>query len=256
MFPEERRKEIVTLLMANQSISVKELCDTLKASEATIRRDLTLLEQEGKIERTHGGAMISNSINVTEEPTFFQKESRYHEEKLRIAEKAFALIEENDSVVLDSGTTTLELARIIGESTIPLVVITNSTMAAHLIAKNENVELYTVGGKIRLNTLATVGNLAIESLKKFNVNKAFIGSNGITIESGLTTPDLAEADVKRTMMNMALEVTVLVDNSKFNKVALCEAGPISMIDRIITDTGLEQYIIDQYLRYDIDVIRV
>ncbi len=256
MFPEERRKEIVTLLMTNQSISVKELCDTLEASEATIRRDLTLLEQEGKIERTHGGAMISNNIKVTEEPTFFQKKSRFHEEKLRIAEEAFGLIEENDSVVIDSGTTTLELARLIGESNIPLVVITNSTMVAHLIAKNEQVELYTVGGKIRLNTLATVGNLAIESLKKFNVNKSFIGSNGITIENGLTTPDLAEADVKRTMMNIASEVTVLVDSSKFNKVALCKAGSISMIDRIITDRELDKYMIDQYLRYDIDMICV
>lgn len=75
MFPEERRKEIVTLLMTNQSISVKELCDTLEASEATIRRDLTLLEHEGKIERTHGGAMISNNIKVTEEPTFFFKKN-------------------------------------------------------------------------------------------------------------------------------------------------------------------------------------
>ncbi len=129
-------------------------------------------------------------------------------------------------------------------------------MVAHLIAKNEQVELYTVGGKIRLNTLATVGNLAIESLKKFNVNKSFIGSNGITIENGLTTPDLAEADVKRTMMNIASEVTVLVDSSKFNKVALCKAGSISMIDRIITDRELDKYMIDQYLRYDIDMICV
>lgn len=256
MFAEERRKEIVTLLKANQSISVKELCDTLMASEATIRRDLTFLEDEGTIQRTHGGAMLSNNINVTEEPTFFQKESIYHEEKIRIAEKAFAYIEENDSVVIDSGTTTLALARLIGESNIPLVVVTNSSMVAHAIAKNEQVELYTVGGKIRLNTLATVGNLAIESLKKFNVNKSFIGSNGITIENGLTTPDLAEADVKRTMIHIAAEVFVLADSSKFNKVALCEAGLISMIDHIITDTGLDADMMGRYLRHDIDVVRV
>lgn len=255
MFPEERRAEIVKLLVKNKSISVKTLCDTLQSSEATIRRDLTQLMHEGLLERTHGGAIINDGIKLTQEDSFFQKEMKFHDEKIRIAKKAFEFIEENDSIVLDAGTTTLELAKLIGESDIRCTVITNSSTVSQVISKNQNIELYSLGGRVRLNTLATVGNYAIENLKKFNVKKAFIGANGITIENGLTTPDMAEAEMKLAMLKTASEITILVDHTKFNQIAFCQIAPINMVDRIITDEGLSQDAVNKFTQYDIDIIR-
>lgn len=237
----DRHEKIMQLLVKNKSISVKTLCDLLQASEATIRRDLTLLENENKLERTHGGAFINDSIKLTYEETFNQKELIASDEKRRIAQRAFEMIKANDSLVLDSGTTTLELARLIGESDIPLMVITNATTISNIISKNEKVEFYVLGGRVRLNTLATVGSMAIEMLKRYNVSKAFVGVNGITIENGLTTPDLEEAEIKKTMLSIAEERIVLTDSSKFQKVARCQITPLSMVDKIITDVPSNEF---------------
>ncbi len=256
MFPEERRNKIMTMLLENKRISVKALCEATQASEATIRRDLSYLEQHQKLERTHGGAVVLENISLTQEDSFSQKSLKLHEEKRRIAATAFHMLEENESLVLDAGTTTLELAKLIGDSNKHLVVVTNSTTVSQTIARNPNVELYAIGGRVRLNTLAAVGNMAMEALERFNVRKAFIGVNGVTIDNGLTTPDLEEARVKYQMMKIASEVTILADHSKFKKVALCEIAPIGRIDRIITDTQLKETIVSQYSQYDIEVICV
>lgn len=252
----DRHEKIMQILMKNKTISVKTLCDILQASEATIRRDLTLLESENKLERTHGGASISDSIKLNYEASFNQKELMASDEKRRIAERAFETLRPYDSLVLDSGTTTLELARLIGESTMPLMVITNATTISTIISKNEQVEFYVLGGKVRLITQATVGSLAIEMLKRFNVSKAFVGVNGITVENGLTTPDIEEAEIKKTMLSIAEERIVLTDSTKFQKVARCQVAPLSMVDKIITDTQLNNQYFDQFRQHDVLIERV
>lgn len=166
---------------------------------------------------------------------------------------AFQTIMPNDSLVLDSGTTTLELARLIGESDLPLMIITNATTISTIIAQNAKVELYVLGGKVRLNTQATVGTMAIEMLKRYNVSKTFVGVNGITVENGLTTPDLEEAEIKRTMLSVAEERIVLTDSSKFQKVARCQIAPLSMVDKIITDVRLSKQNYEQFQQHDIMV---
>jgi DeoR family fructose operon transcriptional repressor len=252
----ERQQKIMQLLMKNNSISVRRLCDILEASEATIRRDLTLLEQEGKLERTHGGASIKDSVKVTYEESFIQKEHMSSAEKRRIAKRAFEELKECDSIVLDSGTTISELARLIGESELKLTVITNATSISSLIANNPNVELYAIGGYVRLNTQATVGAISVEMIKRFNVQKAFIGVNGITLENGITTQTLEEAEIKKAMLSIASERIALFDHTKFQKVALCQIAPLSMIDKIITDKGLSDEEYGLYSRNDIHIDRV
>lgn len=252
----ERHEKIMQILLKNKSISVKALCDLLEASEATIRRDLTQLESESKLERTHGGASIRDSIKLTYEESFNQKELIAAEEKKRIARKAFEGLRPKDSLVLDSGTTTLELARLIGESDMPLMVITNATTISTIISNNVNVEFYVVGGRVRLNTQATVGSMAIEMLKRFNVTKAFIGVNGVTVENGFTTPDFEEAEVKKTMLSIAEERIILTDSTKFQKVALCQIAPTSMADRIFTDVRLNASLYEQFKQHDICIERV
>jgi DeoR family fructose operon transcriptional repressor len=252
----DRYAKIMQLLMKNKTISVNELCETLQVSEATIRRDLTHLENEDKLERTHGGACINDSIRLNYEESFNQKEQIASDEKKRIAKRAFEFIQPNDSIVLDSGTTTLELARLIGESTLPLLIITNATTISTIISQNEQVEFYVLGGKVRLNTQATVGTMAIDMLKRFNVSKAFVGVNGITVENGLTTPDLEEADIKKAMLSIADERIVLTDSTKFQKVARCQIAPLSMIDKIITDTQLSSSYYEKLILHDLWIDRV
>ncbi len=253
MLPGERRNNILDLLQINRTITVQNLCDTLAASEATIRRDLAILESEGKLERTHGGAILSSSMKLDFEESFYQKETQYPAQKRAIAKKAFELLNENDSIVLDAGTTTRELARLIGQSRMHITVITNSTMLSGEISNNPNVELIVLGGKVRLNVLASVGNITIETLKRFNVSKAFVAVNGLSSDAGLTTPDIDEADVKRAMLSSAVERFVLTDHTKFNRVAMCRIAPISMVDTIITDREVNPDVLTQF---DADGIRI
>ncbi len=255
MLQGERHLRILDALKQSRTITVRQLCDSLEASEATIRRDLATLEAEGKLERTHGGAILTSLTTLTIEESYNQKENLFETQKRAIARKAFERLVDHDSIILDAGTTTLELARLIGQSNLHLTVITNSTTVSSLIAQNPNVELIAMGGKVRLNVLAAVGHMAIEFLRRFNVNKAFVAANGVSIDSGLTTPDLDEAEVKRTMLSCASERYVLVDHSKFNRVALCQIAPMSMVDVIITDSEIDESLLETYRNNDIELIR-
>jgi len=239
MLPGERHYRILELLQQNKSISVKQLCEELEASEATIRRDLAVMESDGKLERTHGGAILCGGYPIVQEESYDIKESKLASQKQEIAKKAFELLKNNETIILDAGTTAIELAKLIGKSDLSLSVITNSTTISKAISENENVELYMVGGRVRLKTLATVGSQAVEMIKKFNASKAFIGVNGISIDNGLTTPDFEEAQIKKAMLSSARERIVLTDHTKFDKVAVCKIAPISMIDCIITDRGVD-----------------
>lgn len=255
MLPAERRNEILELLRLNKAITVKELCDALEASEATIRRDLSTLESEGKLERTHGGAILNSDIYMDNEENYYKKESLYSDQKSAIAVKAFEFIKENDSIVLDSGTTTLELAKLIGKSELKITVITNSTTVLGLLTNNPNLDLIVLGGKVRLSTLATVGSIATENLKRLNANKVFLAINGISLTNGLMTPDIEEADIKKAMISSGLERFVLADHSKFKKMAMCQVAPVSIVDYIITDKEVDQELVKQYEMNDVKILQ-
>lgn len=256
MLPGERRNRILELLIVNRAITVKELCDSLETSEATIRRDLTIMEEEGKLERTHGGAVLNIDVFLDNEEIYPMKEQMQSSEKASIAAKAFEFIKDNDSILLDSGTTTQELARLIGKSDLKITVITNSTTCSSLLVNNPNLELILLGGKVRLKTLAVVGTTAIEMLKRLHVNKAFVAVNGINVEDGLMTPDLEEAEIKRAMINSAKERFVLADHSKFKRLAMCKIAPVTMVDCVITDAQTDQTMIEKLELNDVKVIQV
>lgn len=249
MLAVERRNRILESLKINQSITVSELCVLLEASEATIRRDLTLLETEGKLERTHGGALVSETRLNTED-LISQKETLLRDEKEEIAHKAFETLVDGDSIILDGGTTTYELAKLIGKSNLKLTVISNSTIVFKELNMNPNLDLIMVGGKVRTNTLAAVGPIAQESFKRFNVEKVFLGTNGVSIDAGLTTTNLDEAMIKSAMIQCAKTRILLADHSKFNKVYLNTFASLSMIDMIITDSKTDvaslKTIVDAY----------
>lgn len=234
MMPEERRYKIVSLLYEERRATVTELCRQLNASEATVRRDLSILENEGKLERVHGGAIIKSNMPLDMEESFGEKEWSNQSQKRLIAEKAFTHLRDHESIFLDGGTTTLELAKLIGRSRIKLNVFTNAPTISAYIAKNEFVELFLVGGKVRNNTLAIVGQMAIDTIRLFRLDKVFIGVNGISIDYGLTTQNFEEAQMKKAVLERGRERIILADSTKFDKVALCQVLPITAVDEIIT----------------------
>jgi DeoR family fructose operon transcriptional repressor len=251
----QRRNRIIELLKENHSISVADLCEILEASEATIRRDLSILESSGKLERTHGGAIYNESNRINIEDVLSSREGKFLNEKQLIAKKAFDLLENHDTIVLDAGTTTYELAYLIGQSDLHLTIVTNSMIVFKELAKNPNVELIILGGKVRTNTLASVGSAAVELMQRLFVDKAFLGTNGISLNEGFTTTDMDEAGIKRAMIQSSKQRIILADNSKFNKVYINQFAPVSMVDVIVTDNQTNKELLNEFIeRYDIKVL--
>jgi DeoR family fructose operon transcriptional repressor len=256
MLPEERRTKILSILHMNKSATVTYLCNELKASEATIRRDLVILDDENKLERVRGGAIMRSNTPVEKEETFGEKEGAYIREKQRIAKEAFKHLRDHDSIFLDAGTTTLELAKLIGRSRIHVFVATNAPHFSMYLANNPNVEQFVVGGKIRNNTLSVVGAAAVDMIRRLNMNKVFIGVNAISPEFGLTTPDFEEAELKRHALDNGRERFILADSSKFSKVAMCEIAPLSYVDMIITSTIEDESIRSECEKEGITLVEV
>lgn len=252
MFVKERQQKILEILNENKSIRVDKVAKLLNVSECTIRRDLKELEQNKLLERTHGGAIIPDRTSF--EPSFYDKEKEKSKEKVLIGKYAANMIKENDTVILDSGTTTLEIARNIHSENI--TVITNSVNIAHELCNKKGIELIVTGGNLRPKTRAMVGPITEEMLKKFRVDKAFIGANGISIKDGITTPNFIEAQTKKTMIDVSNEVIVVADSSKFNKRSFAIVESLEKIDSIVTTNDIDNDIFVQYENLGVNIITV
>lgn len=250
MFSEERQQKISEMLQGKSSLKVNELATIFEVSESTIRRDLTEMEDDGLLSRIHGGAVCFNRTSF--EPSFKDKEDEKKFEKNLVGKKAASMIENGDTLILDSGTTTLEIAKNITASGI--IVITNSIDIAAILSDKENIELIVTGGTLRVTTRAMVGNIAEKNLQNFRVDKAFIGANGISISDGITTPNLIEAQTKKAMMSVADKVIIVADSSKFNKVSFAVICPIKHVSSIITSSDLNKEIQKEYENYGVEII--
>lgn len=250
MFSEERQIKISELLRDKTSIKVSELSNIFNVSESTIRRDLQEMEERELLTRTHGGALGIEKTNF--EPSFKEKEDEKYDEKLNIGKIAANMIEEGDTIILDSGTTTLQLAKCIKAKNI--TVITNSIDIAAELSSRNDIELIVTGGTLRITTRAMVGHLTDGVLKNFRVDKAFIGANGISIEEGITTPNIMEAHTKKEMMNAANKVILAADSSKFNQVSFAVISPIRAVDTIVTSSDLDVAIIKKIEETGVEII--
>lgn len=237
MFEEERLKMINQYIKTQSRASVSELCNILNVSESTVRRDLKELEHRGTLKRTHGGAVFLGLVSL--EPTFTEKEDKYRREKELIAKKASEMIEEGDSLIIDSGTTTMLLSGHLMKFR-NLTVVTNSILFAQLLSANNGIQIILTGGILRQNTMSLVGPIAEESLEKIRVDKAFIATNGIDSKFNLTTPNIVEASIKKKMISCANEVIILADNSKIGYVSFAKFANISDIDSCITGAMLSK----------------
>lgn len=237
MFEEERLQRIAEYVQNQSRASVQELCSAFQVSESTVRRDLNELENRSLLKRTHGGAVFLQSVAF--EPTYLEKEDKYRAEKAGIAKKAAELIKDGDSLIIDSGTTTLFLAAELARFS-NLTVVTNSINLLQKLSSMSGVNTISTGGMLRTNTLALAGPGAEESLKRIRVDKAFIATNGLDVDAGLTTPNLVEASIKSKMMSVADQVYVLADHTKIGHISFAKFGNLENIDACITGNTVSE----------------
>lgn len=231
MLTETRQEEILRMLDQKGSVTVQELKDVFGASESTIRRDLNVLHKKGALIKVFGGAVQTESrINIREEEVALRKEQS-REEKLRIARYAASLIEPDDFIYLDAGTTTGYMVPYLTERT--AMFVTNAVSHALMLAEN-GFRVILIGGELKAATEAIVGNEAYVNLKKYNFTKGFWGANGVNPMAGFTTPDINEAMIKECAMKHTQRPYVLCDSRKFHQVSPVSFGEFHAA-QIITD---------------------
>ncbi|MFV2086686.1 DeoR/GlpR family DNA-binding transcription regulator [Micromonospora sp. LOL_021] len=235
MYAEERQQEIVRLARADGRVDVTALAESLNVTAETIRRDLTTLERAGVLRRVHGGAIPVERIGF--EPALAARDAVLTTEKERIAKAALAELPHEGAIILDAGTTTARLAAILPADR-ELTVVINSPALATVLGARSNLNVLLLGGRVRGRTMATVDDWALRPLADVYVDVAFIGTNGCSVERGLTTPDPAEAAVKRAMIGAARRSVVLADHTKIGNDYLARFGRLADIDTLITDNGL------------------
>lgn len=236
MYAEERQQAIVERARMEGRVDVAQLAADLAVTAETIRRDLSLLERHGLLRRVHGGAIPVERLGF--EPGLALRDSVLAAEKERIAKAALDELPEEGAILLDAGTTTARLA-----DALPLdrrlTVVTNAVPIATSLATRRQITVLLVGGRVRGRTMAAVGDWAERALRDVFVDVAFIGTNGISVERGLTTPDIAEAATKRAMMAAARRTVVVADHTKVGNDQFARFARLDDVDVLVTDNGLD-----------------
>ncbi|MCT9097059.1 HTH-type transcriptional regulator GlpR [Haloarchaeobius sp. HME9146] len=234
MLPAERKRKIVELVSAQDGCSVQELADHFGFSKATVRRDLQQLEDDGMIERSHGGAVPVTTVG--REQTYGQREVQNLEEKMAIAARAVEEIVEGQVVCFDSGTTTMEVAKQTPKDG-SVLTVTNSPLLALELGKDEN-EVKLTGGTLRERTRALVGPSAERFMERMNFDLLFLGTNAVDVEAGLTTPNEDEARIKEQMVGCAETVVLCADSTKLGDRSFVQFATLDDVDVFVTDAEL------------------
>jgi len=232
----ERHQYILTTIQNNGSVEVHTLCKDLKVSSVTIRKDLKLLEDKNLLYRTHGGATLNNPYTVDRPVN--EKEHLQSAEKMRMGAYAASLIEDNDSIIIASGTSVLALARCLQPKG-RLTVITSALNVA-LELTHEDIEVIQLGGLLRKSSSSITGPYSDNVLGDVFCSKLYLGVDGIDIEFGLTTTNALEAHLNRQMIAASQKIIVLADSTKFGKRGFGRICGIDQIDHIITDNGISE----------------
>jgi DeoR/GlpR family transcriptional regulator of sugar metabolism len=237
LIPAQRRERIQDYLSIHKIARTIDLCDLLETSEATVRRDLEWLEQEGILERTHGGATLSQRLIF--EPEYQHRAQLHPEEKRGIAVLAAALIEPGDIVFINSGTTTTQVIHQIPSNSDITVFTNNLNATLEMVAPGYHY--YLVGGEYQSRSRSLSGRFAMENLKQIYANKAILGVDGFSLKHGCTVPTLAEAEIVRQMIERTMGQIILVaDRSKWGVVSNFPVAAINEIDILVTDEQFDK----------------
>jgi DeoR family transcriptional regulator, aga operon transcriptional repressor len=252
MLASERKQKILELINEKEIVQISELTKLFDVAEMTIRRDLDDLDKENIIARVRGGAMKVSGPSI-HRSAFTERKDEYFTEKKRIGKIAAELIGEKDTVLFDSGTTTMEIAKNLSH-THELFTMTMSIPIAIELSKYKQNQVYIPGGFLKdPNELNIIGNSTINALEDFSINKLFLGAWGFHEERGLVFLNVEETILRKKMMKIANEVNVVIDSSKFGKDGLVSINDFSKIDRIITDDKIPEDFLDFCLAKNIEV---
>ena len=239
MFAEERKEKIMELLRQNKRTSIGELTEMFQVSGTTIRTYLTELEKAGKLVRTHGGAMLNEDVLDMEESISARKDKRM-EEKQKIAKTA-------------SGTTTLELAKLLKDAN-NLTVVTNDLQIALELQRHQGIYLIFLGGHVRNYFECTVGSMGLKFLENLSADKAFMSANALSLAKGATTPNLEQAEIKKGMMGIAERKYLICDSSKIGKRTICSYAKAEEFHRLITDAQIPDHAKEALEKQGIEVV--
>ena len=254
---EQRRSRIIIELGRAQSLKVNDLSDRLGVSEVSIRRDLQILEDNGLLKRVHGGAVAIPDQTVGEALS-----TRWYqnlEKKERIGRAAAAMIQRGDRLIIDSGTTPLQVARHIAPELLAsgnLTVITASLPIARELGSHPGVHLILLGGVYLPTYDLVIGPQTIDNLKNLHADKLYLGTDGLTFTQGITTANVLEAEVDRAMVNASSEVIVVSDSSKIGVIGLVTIMPLIEIDKLVTDSEAPQDFVEELRGQGVEVVQV
>lgn len=249
----KRRDEIVDIIRANNSVRVDWLAHHFATSSVTIRHDLAILENRGCIIRNHGGATLNQHF-VFERP-LLDKSLLNTELKNKIARKAAEFVKDGESIIIDSGSTTCGMVHHLSNK-LDLIVMTNSLKIAYELACYKDIELMVVGGTLRRNSF-TLNSFNTDYLcKSYRFDKLFLGVDGFDLDVGITTTHESEAELNRTLCNVADEVIAVTDSSKFGRKSFCMITESNNISKVITDSGISQEYINGLKEKGVELIIV
>lgn len=244
MLATERRRKIMELIQSEGSILVSEMSKRFHVTEETIRRDLDKLESEGKVIRTHGGAII-NDTSPAEIPVEYREIKRL-EQKKAIAKEAVKFVQAEDCIALDASTTAWQMAKILPD--LPITVVTNSVKVVMELANKENIQVVSVGGTLVSRSLSFVGPLTERSIEGYHVQKCFLSCGGLHLQHGLSELTEEQARVKEKMIRNADKVILLIDSSKFGVRSFTRIVGLEAIDTLITDHEADAKVIEAIRR--------
>ena len=246
----DRWDKITGLIEMNGKTTVDEIVRVLDVSSATVRRDLRRMHRLGMISRTRGGAVSPSQASF--DPAFSESQHMSTQEKEMIGLCAARLVGRGDTVIIDGGATTYQVAINIVASDV--VVVTNAYSVVNALMPKQNVEVIVIGGLLSRHSAVAVGPDAVRMVSQLKADKAIIGVNGISVEGGITIPNRLVAEVKRVIVDHSAELIVVADHTKLGVSSLFSIAPIEAVDKLITDVGATETQIDGFQKAGVEVI--
>jgi DeoR family fructose operon transcriptional repressor len=253
LYPEERQQAMAAMVADRGRLAVAALSEEFGVTTETVRRDLAVLERAGMLRRVHGGAVPAGALTLVE-PGLSERRHSRSEQKRAIAAAALHLLPGPDgSIALDGGTTTAALAEILPADR-RLLAVTSSVPIASRLSLTPGISLHVLGGRVRGVTQCAVGETTVRSLAELRFDVAFLGANGIAPGHGFTTPDDAEAAVKRAMVRAGQRTVVLADSSKLGREHLVRYAAIEEVDVLVTDDGADPEMVAELEKAGVEVV--
>jgi len=247
----ERQKQILSWLTQQGRLSVAEIVAQFSISQATARRDLDSLASQGKVQRVHGGVIAAEQ--APPELPILERESEQIGEKSRIGRAAAALVADNETLFLGSGTTVLEVAHSLRDHR-NLTVITNSLPVLNMLAGIKEITVISLGGVLRDSELSFIGHITEQALIEVRADKVFMGTRGVSLEHGLTNDYLQETLTDRAIIKSGREVIIVADHTKVNRVSTVLLAPLNSIHTFVTDSGVDKKFVQAFKQQGIKVV--